>query len=294
MDLWEIRMEIPPAAAESTEQLLLEAGNGAWSLLEDAIAKKAWVVGVFASDEDASRETGALLASLPAGLAAAVPPRHLPDSDWKHSYREHFKPWAFGRLHWVPVWERDKFVLPSGHQVLWLDPGMAFGTGNHETTRLCIERLVAYEASLQPGDAEQLAVLDAGCGSGILALSAYLLGFRAGMGFDNDAEAVRVSLENAALNHLDGKVRFETAGLPEGLGAGDTDVVLANIQSDILVRFAGALAGAVAPGGMLAMSGILATEAGTVQAAFLPLTGGWQRESRALGEWCDVCLRRPL
>jgi ribosomal protein L11 methyltransferase len=223
-----------------------------------------------------------------------VPPRPLPDADWKHSYRDHFKPWAFGRLHWVPVWERATFVLPPDHSVLWLDPGMAFGTGNHETTRLCIERLVEYERTLEPGDAEQLSVLDAGCGSGILALSAHLLGFRTVMGFDHDAEAVRVSLENAALNHLDGRVRFETAGLPEGLGAGDTDVVLANLQSDLLVRFADALTGAVAPGGMLAMSGILATEAEGVQAAFRPLTGGWKRDSRALGEWCDVCLHRPL
>jgi ribosomal protein L11 methyltransferase len=294
MDLWEIRMEIPPAAAESTEQLLLETGNGAWSLLEDAIAKRAWVVGVFATAEEAGQSTTELLATLPAGVAAPVPPRHLPDSDWKHSYRVHFKPWAFGRLHWVPVWERETYPLPPGHAVLWLDPGMAFGTGNHETTRLCIERLVEYERGLQPGDAAQLSVLDAGCGSGILALSAYLLGFRTVLGFDNDAEAVRVSLENAALNHLDGKVRFQTAGLPAGLGSGDTDVVLANIQSDILVRFAEALAGAVAPGGMLAMSGILATEAQVVQAAFAPLTGGWSLDSRALGEWCDVCLRRPL
>jgi ribosomal protein L11 methyltransferase len=52
-------------------------------------------------------------------------------------------PWQFGRLHWVPVWEREKFSLPPGDAVLWLDPGMAFGTGNHETTRLCVERLVA-------------------------------------------------------------------------------------------------------------------------------------------------------
>ena len=69
--------------------------------------------------------------------------RVLADGDWRDSYKVHFKAWQFGRLHWVPVWERENFTLPPGDEVLWLDPGMAFGTGNHETTRLCVERLAA-------------------------------------------------------------------------------------------------------------------------------------------------------
>jgi ribosomal protein L11 methyltransferase len=218
--------------------------------------------------------------------------RRLPDSDWKFSYREHFKAWTFGRLHWVPVWERESFQLPQGHSVLWLDPGMAFGTGNHETTRLCIERLVEFEGRLPQGTLARTRVVDAGCGSGILALSAQLLGFRDVSGFDNDPEAVRVSIENADLNGLQG-VRFAVSALPEGLGSGDAGVILANIQSDILVRHVGALTGAVAPGGMLAMSGILSSEAGMVLGAFGPATRGWSTDSRILGEWCDVCLRRP-
>jgi len=291
MELWEAKLEIPPASAEAADLILLESGLGEWSLHEDVAARRAWLVGIFQDETAAHEACGVLLEALPEEAAGAFLVRKLPDSDWKNSYREHFKAWAFGRLHWVPVWERETFRLPVGHSVLWLDPGMAFGTGNHETTRLCIERLVEFEQGLgRP--ASGLRVVDAGCGSGILALSASLLGFRDVTGFDNDPEAVRVSIENAELNGLASRVRFETEGLPEGLSP--ADVILANIQSDILVRHTGALTSAVAPGGMLAMSGILSSEASAVRSAFSALTQGWSSDSRVLGEWCDVCLRRPL
>jgi ribosomal protein L11 methyltransferase len=293
MELWEARMEIPPGAAEAAELALLELGLGAWSLHEDAIGRKAWIVGTFACEAEAGARSADLRALIAADSGEAFTLRRLPDADWKFSYREHFKAWTFGRLHWVPVWERETFRLPPGHSVLWLDPGMAFGTGNHETTRLCIERLVEFEGSLDQVAAGRTRVVDAGCGSGILALSAHLLGFRDVMGFDNDPEAVRVSFENADLNGIRAGVRFATAALPEGLGSGDAGAILANIQSDILVRHVEALTGAVAPGGMLAMSGILASEAGMVRSAFGPATPGWSADSRTLGEWCDVCLRRP-
>jgi ribosomal protein L11 methyltransferase len=292
MELWEARMEIAPAEAEASELALLESGLGEWSLHEDAIAKRAWIVGIFPGEAEAGARV-AELGSLLAPGAGTFVLRRLPDSDWKFSYREHFKAWTFGRLHWVPVWERETFALPKGHSVLWLDPGMAFGTGNHETTRLCIERLVEFERGLPQGSAALSRVVDAGCGSGILALSAHLLGFKDVSGFDNDPEAVRVSIENADLNGIQAGVRFATAALPEGLGSGDAGVVLANIQSDILVRHVDALTGAVAPGGMLAMSGILSSEAGMVLGAFSAATRGWSTDSRTLGEWCDVCLRRP-
>ena len=96
--------------------------------------------------------------------------RSLPDQDWKDSYKAHFKASRFGRLHWVPEWERKSYSLPPGDVVLWLDPGLAFGTGNHETTRLCCERLVSHaEAAARPGarPVESVRVIDAGCGSGI-------------------------------------------------------------------------------------------------------------------------------
>lgn len=296
MALCEIKIEIPAASAAAADDTLLEHAFENWSVLEDVIVKRAWVAGICA-DEPAARVQWADLAPLLA--AAEVTPllepmlRALADADWRDSYKAHFHAWQFGRLHWVPVWEREKFSLPRGDAVLWLDPGLAFGTGNHETTRLCCERLVALAAS----DKSQVTsarkrVVDAGCGSGILALSAALLGFRDVVGFDNDPEAVRVSEENAALNDLAGRVKFSNGDLVGGLAGRQADVLLANIQADVLMRFARELVGAVAPGGTLILSGILAGENAQVVAAFAPLTPTWSVSTRVMGEWSDVVVTR--
>jgi ribosomal protein L11 methyltransferase len=286
--LTEIKAEIPAAAAETTETALLELGDGRWSVLEDAIARRAWVVGIFpgaAAAAAAWRQLEPLLAPGPLG-----PPeqRTLADRDWRESYRSHFHASRFGHLHWVPVWERAAFSLPAGHAVLWLDPGLAFGTGNHETTRLCCERLVGL-AHLAPAGR----VIDAGCGSGILALSAARLGFVDVRAFDLDPEAIAVSAANAALNGLEGRVDFRVADLAEGLGGRPADLVMANIQADVLLRARRELLAAVAPRGTLALSGILASEQAAVQAAFAEAAPTWEIDSRVLGEWCDIALRRP-
>jgi ribosomal protein L11 methyltransferase len=252
-------------------------------------------VGIFESRAAAKSRWSDILPVLAPASPGRPVARRLPPADWALSYRRHFKPWTFGRLHWVPAWERQTFRPPAGHAVLWLDPGLAFGTGNHETTRLCIERLVEFDARLggAQAQAKDERVVDAGCGSGILALSASLLGFRSVAGFDNDAEAVRVSCENAELNGLSDRVRFMTAALSAGLAGAQASLVLANLQADVLARHASELAGAVAPGGWLEMSGILAAEAAVVREAFAPVAPGWALDSRTLGEWCDLCLKRP-
>ena len=195
MPLTEIRVEIVAAAADAADQFLLEAEEGGWSVLEDVIARRAWIAGIFADEAEARARWAALQPRLPLPPLSVPEVRVLAEGDWRDSYKAHFQAWHFGRLHWVPVWERPTFQLPAGHAVLWLDPGMAFGTGNHETTRLCCERLATRVAS----GGSSARILDAGCGSGILALSAALLGCREIAAFDNDAEAVRVSQENAAL-----------------------------------------------------------------------------------------------
>ena len=126
---------------------LLELGLAEWSRLQDAIAHRAWVVGIVA-DEATAQSRWAELAPLlaAAGVVADAEPvgRELASADWRDSYKAHFKAWRCGRLHWVPVWERENYALFPGDAVIWLDPGLAFGTGNHETTRLCCERLVAF------------------------------------------------------------------------------------------------------------------------------------------------------
>jgi ribosomal protein L11 methyltransferase len=287
MSLTEIKAEIPAAVVEETDVLLQELGVEGWSLLEDAIAKRAWLVGVFTSEVEARTRWEALKPQLVSVGDPVI--RALADQDWRDSYKAHFKAWQSGRLHWVPVWERATYTLPAGDVALWLDPGLAFGTGNHETTRLCCERLVAFAASR----GTKGRVMDAGCGSGILALSASLLGFRDIAGFDNDAEAVRVSQENATLNGMAGLVRFFTGDLVSGLAGQNADLLMANIQADVLMRFAGQLVAAVAPGGVLVLSGILAIEVEKVREAFKAAAPDWAVEGRTMGEWCDLAMKRP-
>ncbi len=289
MNLFEVRLEIPIDAVERANDVLLEGQLDTWSVFEDVIERRAWVVGLFASNAEAFAQAAALRPVLPTPTVAETV-RELTDADWRDSYKRHFHAWQFGRLHWVPVWERETFRLPAGDVVLWLDPGLAFGTGNHETTRLCVERLVTI-AGRWGADG---GVVDVGCGSGILALSAAKLGFRNVVGFDNDAEAVRVSGENAVFNKLDRQVSFTTADIPAGLAHVSAGLVLANILADVLIRHADDLVRAVAPGGRLVLSGILAAEIETVRRRYTELVPGWAQESRTLGDWSDLVLARPV
>lgn len=295
MDLAEIRVEIPPQAVEATDELLLELGVEGWSLCEDVIVRRAWILGVFADRVEAEARWAELRPQLPAEPLGAPETRVLAESDWRDSYKAHFKAWRFGRLHWAPIWEKESYVVPAGDEVLWLDPGLAFGTGNHETTRLCVERLVDIDGALgEKPDKSRVRVIDAGCGSGILALSAAKLGFQQVSGFDNDPEAVRVSQENAGLNDLAGRVEFFVGDLVSGLSGRTAEVVVANILANVLIEFAPQLIRAVAPGGALVLSGILAQENEEVRRAFRAAAPGWTIEHREMGEWSDVLLRRPL
>lgn len=289
MSLFEVKIEIDRETVEATNDVLLEREDVTWSLLEDVIARRAWLVGIFPGATEARSSANELSAVLPAAMPSRTEFRELPEAEWRDSYKAHFHAWQFGRLHWVPVWERETYQVPEGDAVLWLDPGLAFGTGNHETTRLCVERLV--ELAARDGTAGR--VIDAGCGSGILALSAVRLGFQAVAGFDNDPEAVRVSEENAALNDLGGCVRFFAGDIVTGLAGAQADIVMANILADVLIRFARELTEAVAPGGVLVLSGILAVECEQVRSAFSRVAPAWRQESRTLGEWSDVVVIRP-
>lgn len=287
MHLFEARAEVPFDAVDAIDERLLEWGDERWSVLQDVITRRAWVLGIFRSESDAAESWSAVRGQLSG--AGDVGIRPLAEADWRESYKAHFHAWRCGRLHWVPVWERDRHALGPGEVALWLDPGLAFGTGNHETTRLCCERLVHWAEGRSP----TARVIDAGCGSGILALSAARLGFETVRGFDNDPEAVRVSRENAALNGLAHRVTFTADDLRSGLTGAQAELVLANIQADVLMRYAAVLLQAIAPGGLLALSGILAAERDQVRDAFARLAPGWSIDSRVLGEWCDVALTRP-
>lgn len=289
MPVYELKAGITPAAIEPLEELLAELEEQRVMVMEDKPSGRAWLTGYFASRDEAMAAWARLIeAGWTGGLTGEPELRELPDTDWKNSYKAHFKAWKFGSLNWVPVWERPTFKLPAGEQVLWLDPGMAFGTGNHETTRLVVERLAKFTAECGANGR----VIDAGCGSGILALSAAKLGYRTIVAFDNDPEAVQVSKENAELNDLAGRVEFLTGDLVTGLAGRQAELVLANIQADVLMRFARELLGAVAPAGVLVLSGILTGELAQVREAFAAAAPGWVVSSRVMGEWSDLVLAR--
>jgi len=289
MAVYELKAEVMLTAVPAIEDLLAEREEQHLMILEDKPSSRAWVTGYFEAQDQALAMWRDFSGLFEAGWLLTKPTvNELADKNWKESYKEHFKAWKFGRLHWVPVWERETFHLPVGEEVLWLDPGMAFGTGNHETTRLVVERLV----SLKEKSGVEGWVIDAGCGSGILALSAAKLGYKRIAAFDNDPVAVEVSRENAGLNQLTGRVDFYEGDLVTGLAGRQADVLLANIQADVLMKFARELLEALSPDGVLILSGILATELAQVRAHFETMSPGWTTDSRTLGEWSDLVVVR--
>lgn len=223
------------------------------------------------------------------GVSAPIETLELPDEDWKLAYRRHFKIEEIGRrLVTVPAWEK----VPAGDRVaVVLDPGMAFGTGRHETTRACLEYIDELSASLavRPGGAS---FLDMGCGSGILSIAASKLGFVPVKGFDVDQEAVDASMENAARNSVNVEyVKFalgRAANGGKGCG-GRYDLVVANILGPLLIRFADEIVDYV--GGKLVISGILTELYDEVLASYV--SRGLKEVSRkTIGEWTTGLLTR--
>lgn len=181
----------------------------------------------------------------------------LADRDWEREWMDGFEPLQMGHRLWiVPSWHQ----APDPDAVnLLLDPGLAFGTGTHPTTALCLGWLDAQ-------DIAQRQVLDYGCGSGILAIAALKLGADTAVGVDIDPQALQASRDNAERNQIDESRLI--LDYPERIGQGQFDVVVANILAGPLVDMAATIAERVKSGGHLALSGILATQADTVLDAY--------------------------
>ncbi|MBP3863108.1 MAG: 50S ribosomal protein L11 methyltransferase, partial [Pseudomonas sp.] len=179
------------------------------------------------------------------------------DQDWERSWMDNFHPMRFGQRLWiVPSWH----AAPEPDAVnLLLDPGLAFGTGTHPTTALCLEWLDGQ-------DLKNCTVLDFGCGSGILAIAAMLLGAKHAVGTDIDVQALEASRDNANRNGVD--PQLFPLYLPEDMPQVQADVVVANILAGPLVSLAPQLSSLVKPGGRLALSGILAEQGEEVAAAY--------------------------
>lgn len=272
----EVIVELDRAHAEALSDALIELGALSVSI-EDADAdtpdeqplfgepgltpeRTAWqrsrVIALIAPEHDPAVLAAAAANAL--GLPATPPfaVREVEEQDWVRLTQSQFEP--------IPIGERI-WVVPSWHDapdptalILELDPGLAFGTGSHPTTRLCMEWL---EQAVRPGQS----VLDYGCGSGILAILAKKCGADPVVGIDIDPQAVESARSNSARNRAD-----VTYGLPDACPGGEFDVVVANILSNPLKLMASMLVSKVKAGGRIALSGVLARQANEVAAAYAP------------------------
>ena len=252
---------------EERDSTTLAPGPSASEATAGASTDRVLLVASFAETADAARTA--------AEVGGAV--RFVEGDDWREAWREHFQVTPIGqRLLLRPSWR----PVPEGHgrTVLSIDPGGAFGTGLHESTRLV---LGVIDREVCGGER----VLDVGCGSGILAIAALLLGADTAMCIDVDEASVDTTRENAEINRVDTRLQAATtdiAAVPSRY-----DLVLANIQAHVLIPMAPRLMERVAPGGALILSGILAEQATEVAAAYAPLTPCFVSD----GSWRAIVLR---
>ena len=218
-------------------------------------------VSVFVPEERSLAECRAFIAERFASLKidAEISIEGMREEDWAESWKQYYKPVHLGRITVVPAWE--KYEQSEGEVVIRMDPGMAFGTGTHETTRLVL-RLMQNEIS----GGER--VLDMGTGSGILSIAAVKLGAKSAAAYDIDPVAVKVARENAR----DGGCDNITVGISDllkgvDLSGGNYDICLANIVADIILRMLPDIHGYVKADGKIILSGIIAPRADEIREA---------------------------
>lgn len=265
----QLRVNTDREHAEGVEDALLAAGavsvtlqdNADQPILEPALGETPlWnntlVTGLFDAEVDTRLATAAAENSLGNSL-----PNHrwdqLEDKDWEREWMEHYHPIHCGGELWIcPSWLEP----PEPNAVnLQLDPGLAFGTGTHPTTFLCLQWLSEQNLSDQT-------LIDYGCGSGILGIAGLLLGAKSAVGTDIDPQALIASQDNAERNHI-APERFPVF-MPNRCSAEAADIMLANILAGPLAELAPTLNALTKPGGKLCLSGILATQADVVMAAY--------------------------
>ena len=202
--------------------------------------------------------------------------------NWLEKWKQGFKPFKVGkRIVVLPDWEDYR---PAAAEIfLKIAPKMAFGTGHHETTQLCLQAMERY---YQP----DMRLLDAGTGSGILSIFAAKLGGRQILGIDNDPQAIENARENAELNGVTDHVQFEVRDVQQ-LASGNFDFIVANINRNVLLKIAGGLVRALAQNGLLALSGILKTDQELVEKTY-GQKGLTLLECNGLKEWLALIFKK--
>jgi ribosomal protein L11 methyltransferase len=212
--------------------------------------------------------------------------RVVQEADWAEAWKAFFPVLRVGRRLVIrPTWRRHR--AGPDDVVIALDPGMAFGTGLHPTTRLCLAALEPLAADGRLGGAR---VLDIGCGSGILSIAAVRLGAASALGVDTDPIAVDATLANARRNRLGRRIRAREGTVPTGEPA--FDIVLANLIAGVLVPLAPALGAELRPGGSLVASGIFVDRETEVRTAF-EAAGLVPTDRSVEGDWIALTCRRP-
>jgi len=272
----QIKIDTTPAHAEVLEELLLATGANAVTLEDGAdqplfeptrgttpLWQQTRITGLF----DAEQDSKAMIEALQSGWGSVFPDQPFPaarleileDKDWEREWMENFHPIQVGNRLWIcPSWKEAP--APEATNLV-LDPGLAFGTGTHPTTFMCLEWLDQHDVSGQT-------VIDYGCGSGILGVAALLLGAEKAYGVDNDPQALIASRENTDRNSLPAE-SFDVY-YPGEIGEVKADLMLANILAGPLIDLAPTLAILVKDQGNLVLSGILSHQADEVIAAYRP------------------------
>lgn len=278
-----VHVDVTPEQVDEISALLFELGaegveeRDLGTLAKSNASDKVTLVAAFSSKGDADEAIAELVNS---ELVARY--EEIVGDAWRDAWKEHYRPFAIAPGVVVrPPWET--YEAKPGEHVLELEPGRAFGTGLHETTRLVARSIREHEKELAG-----VTVLDIGCGSGVLALIALVLGAKDAVAVDIDAESIEVTKENAQRNHLDARIDASTTDLAAVSLV--SPFVLANIEAKVLIPLASEIARHVAPGGLLFLSGVLVPQRDDVRAAYADFE---LLSSPELGEWTLLALRKP-
>ena len=313
MDWMEYTVLTTTGASDLISQILMDAGSngtmiedkndvaanqrpeGQWDIIDEAIAQRIGddvkVTGYYEADEKLRdrliyiRSELQRLRGMDLGMDLGkleILEHGVAEEDWTESWKKAFKPFRLGAHMLIkPSWEAVE-TLPGDH-VIEIDPGMAFGTGTHETTGMCVRLVEKY---VKPGDT----AIDIGTGTGILAIAAAHMGAKRVLATDLDAVAVRVARENVKINGFEGAIEMRCGDLLEVVDE-QADVVIANIIADVIIGLAAPVKPYVADGGVFICSGIAVNRLEDVLAA-LGAAGYEVLDTLVEGEWAAVASRK--